>query len=111
MSNFICRQRWVLHNSLKKNKPTNEYIGCDKLALYEHILKQMTPEMTFENIHIDHIKPISKFKLDDEKEIQRCFNYTNLQPLLIKDNLIKGCKWTEDDEIHWTNNIIDKKLL
>ena len=71
----------------------------------------MTPEMTFENIHIDHIKPISKFDLTKKEEIKRCFNYTNLQPLLIKDNLSKSNKWTENDEIYWTDNIIDKKLL
>ena len=38
--------------------------------------------MTFDNIHIDHIKPVSKFDLDHEEEFIDCCNYTNLQPLL-----------------------------
>ena len=43
--------------------------------------------MTWDDIHIDHIKPISVFDLDDENEFLNCSNYTNLQPLLVKDNL------------------------
>ena len=45
--------------------------------------------MTWDNIHIDHIKPISVFNLDDEEEFLDCCHYTNLQPLLAVDNLEK----------------------
>jgi hypothetical protein len=45
--------------------------------------------MTFNNIHIDHIKPISRFNLKDYNEFLDCCNYTNLQPLLAIDNLRK----------------------
>ena len=41
--------------------------------------------MTWDNIHIDHIKQVSKFNLDDEDEFLNCCHYTNLQPLLSKD--------------------------
>jgi len=47
----------------------------------------MTPEMTFDNIHIDHIKPVSRFDLDDEDELLKCCHFTNLQTWLCKDNL------------------------
>ena len=49
---------------------------------------------TFENHgkvwHYDHIIPIAKFDLSKKTEQLRCFNYKNLQPLFIKDNLEKG---------------------
>ena len=62
--------------------------------------------MTIYNIHIDHIKPISKFYLNEEDEFLKCCNYKNLQPLLIKDNLEKNSKWTITDEIYWNLKII-----
>jgi hypothetical protein len=43
--------------------------------------------MDFTNIHIDHIKPVSRFNFTDEgEELLDCCNYTNLQPLLAIDN-------------------------
>lgn len=37
--------------------------------------------MDFTNIHIDHIKPVSRFNFTDEgEELLDCCNYTNLQP-------------------------------
>jgi hypothetical protein len=47
----------------------------------------MTDQMTFDNIHYDHIKPVSCFYLDNEEEFLKCCHFTNLQPLLSKDNL------------------------
>ena len=37
--------------------------------------------MNFNNIHIDHIKPVSRFNLDDHDEFLKCCHYTNMQPL------------------------------
>ena len=67
--------------------------------------------MDFSNIHIDHIKPISKFNLDDEEEFLDCCHYTNLQPLLIQYNLSKNNKWTDEDNIFWNENIKGKEYL
>jgi hypothetical protein len=39
--------------------------------------------MTFENTHIDHIKPVSVFDLTNEEE------FKNLQQLLALDNIKK----------------------
>ena len=66
----------------------------------------MTDGMTFDNIHIDHIKPCSKFDLTKEEEKEKCFHYTNLQPLFVKDNLEKANKWCNEDEINLRENII-----
>ena len=42
--------------------------------------------------HIDHIIPCSSFNLLDEKEQEKCFHYTNLQPLWAAENLSKSNK-------------------
>jgi hypothetical protein len=101
-----------------KTKSSIEYLGCDEDYFREYLQKKMdiyneTAEvkMDFANIHIDHIKPISSFNLDDEDEFLDCCNYTNLQPLLIKDNLSKNDKWTDDDNKYWNENIKGKEHL
>jgi len=48
--------------------------------------------------HIDHIKPCSSFDLSKDLEQRKCFHYTNLQPLLAKDNLEKGAKYVDSSE-------------
>ena len=61
----------------------------------------MTDDTTIDNIHIDHIKPIAVFNLEDENELLACCHYSNLQPLLAKDNKCKSSKWNEEDEAFW----------
>ena len=50
----------------------------------------MSWELMGLHIHIDHIIPLSSAKT--EEEVYKLFNYTNLQPLWAKDNLIKSNK-------------------
>ncbi len=63
--------------------------------------------MTMENIHIDHIKPVNKFDLNNEEELLACCHFTNLQPLLAKQNLQKSGKWSDEHEAYWNANIRD----
>jgi hypothetical protein len=76
--------------------------------LKKHIQDKMTDQMTFDNIHYDHIKPVSCFNLDDEEEFLKCCHFTNLQPLLSKDNLELSNKWTKENEIFWNEHILYK---
>ena len=52
--------------------------------------------MTLENYCkiwcLDHCLPIASFNLLDEKEMKKCFNWINLRPMYVKDNIIKGDK-------------------
>ena len=68
-------------------------------------------EITWDNIHIDHIKPVSAFNLDVPEEMLDCCHYTNLQPLLAETNLNKSCKWNDKAEEFWCNNIKGKEYI
>lgn len=94
--------------TLGKSKSTLEYLGCSAEFFHKYIMSAMTPGMTIENIHIDHIKPVSKFNLSDEDEVRKCCHYTNLQPLLAKENLRKNNKWSPEEELEWNKKICMK---
>ncbi len=118
---LVNKQRWNIHRCLKissqnKTKSSIEYLGCDVEYFIEYFKKKMdiyneTAEikMNWDNIHIDHIKPVSSFNLDNKEELNKCCNYTNFQPLFAKDNLTKLNKWTDEDEEYWNENIINKE--
>jgi len=93
-----------------KDMKTIEYIGLDSFDCFvKYIEKKMdaynisnpgSVKMTFENIHIDHIKPAREFA----RELN---HYTNLQPLLPSINQIKKAKWSKVDDKFWHDNIRD----
>ena len=109
-------KRVLKSSSQNKKKSSINYLGCDVEYFRDYFKKKMDLwnenneiKMNWENIHIDHIKPISSFNLDEEGELNKCCNYTNLQPLLAIDNLSKLNKWTDEDEVYWNENIINKE--
>jgi hypothetical protein len=109
-------KRCFSKSSLNKSKHSIEYLGCDIDTFINHIQKKIDLfnekneiKMTFDNIHLDHIKPVSRFNLDDENEFLDCCHYTNFQPLLAKDNLEKSNKWNEENNKFWIENIKGKE--
>ena len=96
IDNLSHRAYFCFSKSNIERKNTHmELIGCDPDVLKEHIKKQLKDNMTFENYgewEIDHIKPVSLFNLENEKEMFECFNYKNLQPLWKIDNIKKSNK-------------------
>ena len=103
--------RLFKNSILTKTNHSIEYLGCDSDYFLEYFKSKMINGMTFENIHIDHIKPVSRFNLNDPDEFMKCSHYTNLQPLLIKDNLEKSNKWTNENEIFWKEHICNKEYI
>lgn len=100
---------------LSKTKQSIEYLGCSTEYFINFFTKKMDKynenneiKMSWDNIHLDHIKPVSKFDLTNEEELLDCCHYTNLQPLLVDDNLEKSNKWNKNNEIYWLNNIKNK---
>ena len=53
---------------------------------------QMTPEMNWNNIQIDHVKPISSFDVSNNNELLEAFNWKNTQPLIKEVHSHKGVK-------------------
>ena len=95
-NNLRTRVRKVLKGE-RKSKNTMDLIGCSADFLKKHLENQFQPGMSWDNYgyngwHVDHILPCASFDLGDPKQQQKCFHYTNLQPLWAKDNISKGAK-------------------
>lgn len=77
--------------ALKGSESPIKVIGCSALKLKLHIQDQFTEGMDWAKYgqwEVDHITPLSA--ANDEYEVARLCNYTNLQPLWKRDNQIKG---------------------
>ena len=101
--------RIMQQSDLEKTQPSIEYLGCSAVYFRDYICKKMTAEMSWDNIHYDHIKPVSVFDLNDPDELLKCCHYTNFQPLLATDNMEKSNKWTAESEAFWIENICGKE--
>ena len=53
--------------------------------------------MNWNNIEIDHQKPISSFDVSKDNELKEAFNWKNTQPLLKEVHRQKGVKYNELD--------------
>ena len=70
--------------------------GCNILFLKEYLEAKFKKGMNWENYgvwHVDHIKPCASFNLMKKEEQEKCFHYTNLQPLWAIENIKKGKKF------------------
>lgn len=77
----------------KKSMKTMELVGCSVDYLKGFLEAKFKPGMTWNNYgewHIDHIVPCVKFDLSIKEEQEKCFHYSNLQPLWAVENLRKG---------------------
>jgi len=80
----------------KKNISTISLLGCSIEKFRRHIELKFQNRMNWKSYgkwHIDHIKPIAKFDLNDLEEQKKCFHYTNLQPLWAIENMKKGARY------------------
>jgi len=90
---YHTKMKFYLFTS-KKNEYYN-LIGTYPELFRKHIESKFKNGMTWDNYgswHIDHIKAVYYFNLENEEEVNQCFNYLNLQPLDAIDNLKKGIK-------------------
>jgi len=95
-NNLRGRVRQAL-NGKSKSKNTLKLLGCSVDFLKKYLENQFQAGMSWDNYgyngwHIDHILPCASFDLSDPKQQQKCFHYSNLQPLWAKDNISKGAK-------------------
>lgn len=92
----------LIRQSLKNKKGGwrwEKLVGYTRNDLVQHLEKQFTPKMNWQNYgiywEVDHIKPRSKFKYIsfEEQEFKDCWALENLQPLGKKENLKKSNKY------------------
>ena len=94
---IIRNTRRRIHHALNgksKSSSTRDILGMD-IDLYRNWIKfQMTPEMKWSNIEIDHVKAICMFDVSDDDQLKEAFSWKNTQPLLKHDHHQKGTKYT-----------------
>lgn len=85
----------TIYASLKSNFHDtiyNKYLNYNMVTLKEHLEKQFTSEMSWDNYgsywELDHIIPKSQFNYSsvDDKEFQLCWSLSNLRPLSKTEN-------------------------
>jgi len=93
---IACNLRVRLCHTLKGNDKTNstmKLLGCSISDFKKHIESLFKPWMAWENYgkwNIDHIIPCAAFDLTIPEQQQKCFHYSNLQPLDAIENKKKG---------------------
>ena len=104
ISSIQFRLRHNLRNRLsiafrKKQKSGSaiKLLGCSIKDLKVRFEKLFQNGMTWNNYgkigwHIDHIKPLASFDLENSKQLARACHYTNLQPLWAEDNYRKNAR-------------------
>jgi hypothetical protein len=98
INNFRTAIYQVLkENNVQKNGHYFEILKYSPNDLIDHLERQFTDGMTWENYgkwHVDHIQPISSFNIKEigDEEFIKCWSLKNLQPLWGEDNIRKSNK-------------------
>lgn len=95
LTNLRNRIGLAIHSQkARKFDRTINLLGCDYEQLKQHLENQFRDGMNWENYgkvwQVDHIIPCAAFDLTKEEQQKECFNYKNLQPLLVEENQIKN---------------------
>ena len=104
MRTIRSRLRYALGNNKKDH--TIDLLGCTVEQVVQHLEKQFTPGMTWDNQgkaddewEIDHIIPFVAFDTSNRDEQFIVCWYQNTQPLWGPDNRSKGAKYTEEGKL------------
>ena len=98
ISNFRTAIYQVLKESnVEKNGHYFDILGYTPEELINHLEKQFTEGMTWENygeFHVDHKLPISSFNIKEigDEEFMKCWSLDNLQPMWGEENIRKSNK-------------------
>jgi hypothetical protein len=89
-----------IRDYIKKDKKTLEYVGCNIPFFKKWIEYQFDEHMSWDNMgsywEFDHVIPCASFDFSNEKDIFKCYNWTNIRPLESKENIIKKDKYLND---------------
>jgi hypothetical protein len=98
ISNFRTAIYQVLkENNVKKNGHYFDILKYTPQQLIEHLEKQFSDEMTWDNYglwHVDHKHPISLYNIEEigDDEFLKCWSLDNLQPMWGSENIKKSNK-------------------
>jgi len=98
ISNFRTAIYQVLkENNVKKNGHYFDILKYTPQQLIEHLEKQFSDEMTWDNYglwHVDHKHPISLYNIKEigDDEFLKCWSLDNLQPMWGCENIKKSNK-------------------
>ena len=93
---LICKTRSGIQQALKsrpKSSSTKLIFGIDIITYRKWIelgLPEMTPELNWSNIEINHVKPICMCDMSKNDDSKHVFNWKNTQPLLKKSIIKRG---------------------
>jgi hypothetical protein len=108
--------RCRLYSAVKNDKghksaSTMKLVGCDILFLKGYLEAQFEPNMSWDNYgewHIDHILPCASFDLTSPEQQQKCFHYTNLQPLWATTEIARKYGSDKIGNVEKNNRILDR---
>ena len=93
---IIRNTRRRIHQALQgktKSSSTRDILGIDIDLHRKWIEYQITPEINWSNIDIDHVKTSCMFDVTKGEELREAFNWKKTQPSLKQDHLQEGVKF------------------
>ena len=75
-----------------KIKSSKKY-GVNIDNIVKELVNKLPNDFYKQKYHIDHIRPVSSFNLNNINEVKKAFSKENLQWLTAKENLSKGNKF------------------
>ena len=97
----LRHRTYMALKGIVKSKRTTDLLGTSVDNLWNHLEKTFKLGMTKDNYgkiwQVDHKIPCAAFDLTKPEEQVKCFHFTNLQALFVKENLSKGAK------LEWQN--------
>jgi hypothetical protein len=97
---MMCSVSSRIRHGIRNGKGSIRYLPYSVEELVSHMERQFSKGMSWDNYgsfwHIDHITPVSAFKIKERgcPEFNACWALSNLRPLLAEKNMSKGAKIT-----------------
>ena len=93
---LICKTRSRTRQALRgkvKSSSTKNILGIDIHTFKKWLEYQMTTDMTWDKIEIDHVKAICLVDVSKDEELKEAFSWKKTRALLKQDHRQKGTKF------------------
>lgn len=98
-----------------RTKTCVELLGCERETLVKWMEFNFKEGMSWKNYgrhwHIDHIIPCASFNISDDKDVEKCFHWTNLAPLEGIANIKKSQTVIPDMINYYKERVLEFKKL